>query len=126
MLYLEQLFEIGIEKGMKGEYVAPKSVVEKRLSEFPDVHRRHSDVEAELKYRICEEIPFGLALYDGEHVVVRAYDDDTGSIAVMVDTDDRKAVEWAKDVLERYRERAEPPSAFDDLPDWTPDGDVGF
>jgi hypothetical protein len=124
MLYLEQLFEIGIEKGMTGEHVAPKSVVEKRVTGFPDVHKRHSEVEGKLKYRLCDDVPFGIALYDGEHVVVRAYDDDTGSIAVMADTGDPEAVAWAEDVLNRYREKAEPPLAFDDLPDWTPDADL--
>lgn len=126
LLYLEQLLEIGVERGMSGEHIAPKSVIEKRLSAFPEVHRAHADVEASLKYRVCEEPTFGLTLYDGEHVVVRAYDGDTGSIELMVDTDDPDAVTWAADVVEQYRERAEPPSAFDDLPDWTPDADLDF
>lgn len=126
MLYLERLFEIGIERGMRGEHIAPKSVIEKRLSAFPEVHRKHSDAEAKLKYRVCEGPPFGLTLYGREHVVVRAYDDETGSIELLVDTDDRDAVAWAADVVDRYRERADPPAAFDDLPDWTPDADIDF
>lgn len=123
-LYLEQLYEMGIEKGMVGEHIAPKSVVEKRVTEFPDVHKRHAEVDAKLKYRICDDVSFGVALYDREHVVVRAYDDETGSIAVMVDTDDPAAVEWAEGVLDHYREEADPPSAVDDLPDWTPDAEL--
>lgn len=125
-LYLEQVFEIGIKHGMRGEHIAPKSVIEKRLSEFPEVHQNHTGVDAKLKYRICEEPTFGMTFYDHEHVVLRAYDNDTGSIELMVDTDDEKAVAWADDTLEHYREKADPPSAFDNLPDWTPDADIGF
>lgn len=124
MLYLEQVFDVAIEREMSAEHVAPKSVIEKRLSEFPEVHREHAEVDAKLKYRICEEPTFGLTLYDHEHVVVRAYDDDTGSIELMADTDDRDAVAWADDVVDHYREKADPPAAFDDLPDWTPDADL--
>lgn len=123
-LYLEQLYEIGIERGMVAEHIAPKSVVEKRVGEFPDIHRQVEELEAQLKYRIVDEPPFGLTLYDDDHVVVRAYDDDTGAVAFLVDTDDQNAAEWAADVIDHYRERADPPSSFDDLPDWTPDPEI--
>lgn len=125
-LYLEQVFEICIEEGKSGEHIAPKSVIEKRLSEFPQLHKKHPEVEATLTYRVCEGPPFGLTLYDHEHVVVRAYDDDTGSIELMVDTDDPDAVTWAEDVINHYREEADPPSAVDELPDWTPNADIDF
>lgn len=126
MLYLKRVFEIGIEQGMRGEYIAPRSVIEKRLSEFPEVHQKHTEVEADLKYRVCERPTFGLTLYDQEHVVMRAYDDNTGSIELMVDTNDRDAVTWADDVIDHYREKADPPSAFEELPEWTPDADIDF
>lgn len=125
-LYLEQVFEISVEHGKQAEHIAPKSVIEKRLMEFPELHKRHPDVEATLTYRVCEEPTFGLTLYDREHVVLRAYDGETGSIELLVDSDDRDAVTWAEDVVDYYRERAEPPSAVDDLPAWTPDADLSF
>lgn len=84
------------------------------------------EVQAQLRYRIHEDIPFGLVLYDDTHIVVRAYDDERGSAIVMADTDNPDAVEWAKDVVNQYREAAEPPSAFEEFPDWTPDADIEF
>lgn len=125
-LYLEQVIEIVLEHGKEVEHIAPLPIVEKRLSQFPEAHKQHSTVEATLKYRICSNVPFGLVLYDDEHVVVRTYDDETGSIELMVDTDAEAAVTWARDVVQQYREIADPPSAFDELPDWTPDGQLSF
>lgn len=125
-LYLEQVFEIGLAQGKEAEHIAPLPIVEKRLSQFPAVHKRHSDADATLKYRICSDVPFGLVLYEDEHVVLRTYDDETGSVELMVDTTSEAAVAWARDVIQQYREKADPPSAFDELPDWTPDGAVSF
>lgn len=125
-LYLEQVIEIGLEQGKEAEHIAPIPIVEKRLFQFPEVHKAHPTADATLKYRICPDLPFGLVLYDHEHVVVRAYDDETGSIELMLDTDSEAAVAWAKDVIEQYREKADPPSAFDELPEWTPDGTLSF
>lgn len=125
-LYLEQVIEIGLEQGKEAEHIAPLPIVEKRLSQFPEAHKKHSDVDATIQYRICPALPFGLVLYEDEHVVVRTYDDETGSIELMADTDADAAVAWARDVIRHYRERADPPSAFDDLPDWTPDERVSF
>lgn len=123
-LYLEQLYEIGTEQGMTGEHIAPKSVIEKRVTEFPELHKKVPELEATIKYRIVDEPPFGLTLYDNEHVVLRAYDDETGSIALLVDTADEDAADWAADVIDHYREQAESPASFDDLPDWIPDPDL--
>ncbi|WP_049925640.1 transcriptional regulator FilR1 domain-containing protein [Halopiger goleimassiliensis] len=125
-LYLEQVIEIGLEHGKEAEHIAPLPIVEKRLTQFPEVHKRHSEVDATLQYRICPDVPFGLVLYEDEHVVVRTYDEVTGSIELMADTDADDAVAWARDVIQHYREKADPPSAYDDLPDWTPDERVSF
>lgn len=125
-VFLERVFEIGIERGMRSEHIAPAPVIEKRLADFPDLHRSHDDVDAKLKYRVCEDPTFGLTLYDGAHVVVRAYDDETGSIELMADTDDSAAVSWAEAVVEHYRQVADPPASVDALPDWTPDAEIDF
>lgn len=127
-LYLEQVIEIGIKQGMEAEHIAPISVIEKRLSAFPEVHKEHTDLAATMKYRVCPSPgpPFGLTLYDNEHVVLRAYDHETGSPVLLVDTEEPDAVVWAEDVIDHYRAKAESPAAVDDLPDWTPDGDLSF
>lgn len=127
-LYLEQVIEIGIEREMTAEHIAPIEVIEKRLSAFPEIHKRHQDLPATMKYRVSPSPgpPFGLTLYDHEHVVLRAYDDETGSVELLVDTDDPDAVAWADDVIDHYRSIAEPPGAVGDLPEWTPDGSLQY
>lgn len=124
--FLDRAFEIGIERGMEAEHIAPLPIVEKRLSEFPDVHKDHSGASATLKYRICSEPAFGVTLYDHDHVVVRVYDDTTGAIELMLDTDEKAAVDWAKEIIDHYRSKADPPEAFEELPEWTPDGNLSF
>lgn len=125
-LYLEKLFELGIEKGMRGEHITTLEIIKNRIDDHPEVHKKHQDVQAQLRYRIHDDIPFGLVLYDDEHVIVRAYDDETGSVIVMADTDNPDAIGWAETVIEQYREAADPPAAFPELPDWTPDADLEF
>lgn len=125
-LYLEKLFELGIERGIRGEHITTKEIVEHRLSNHPEIHKKHPEVDAELRYRIHDNIPFGLVLYDKSHVIARAYDDETGSVRVMADTDSQEAVDWAKEVIDHYHAASDPPSAFEDFPDWVPDADVEF
>lgn len=124
--YIEQLADIVLEQGMRFEHILPKELVEQQLSQLPDLHKKQvrGEIEAQIKYQICEEIPFGMTIYDRSHVVLRAYDDETGSIEVMVDADDPDAVAWAEGVYEHYRERADPPEECDDLPGWTPSPDI--
>lgn len=123
---LEQMFEIGIEREMQGEHITTKEIAKKRVTEHEELHRQHADVGAQLRYRIHEHIPFGLVVYDESHVVVRAYDEETGSVRVMADTDSPAAIAWAEDVIAQYRGEADPPAAVEGLPDWTPDADIEF
>lgn len=124
--FLERVFEIGIERGMEAEHIAPESVIETRLTEFPALHRRHAEVDAALKYRVGGPPPFGLTLYDRSQLVLRAYDADTGSIELLIDTDEPAAIEWARAVIEHVRSASRPPSAVESLPEWTPDAALEF
>lgn len=125
-LYIEQLAELILEQGMQLEQTVPKEMVEERLERFDDLHRQQvkGEIDATISYNVHDGIPFGMTIYDRSHVVLRAYDDETGSIAVLVDTDDPEAVAWAEEVYEHYRERARSPEEVEGLPDWTPSPDL--
>lgn len=125
-LYIEEIFEEGFEKEGPGIAIYPKSVVESRVSKFPNLHQKIAEDDLPIRYRIHESIPFGLTVFDDTHVGLRAYDDETGTLRLFVDTDDPKAVTWAIDVFEQYYEESDPVSAFDDLPDWLPSSEVSF
>lgn len=120
-LYVEEMFETAIETGGGGVAILPKSVVERRFSTHHDLHRRAVEAGVPVPYRIHDAVPFGLTIYDGDHVGLRAYDDETGAVLLFADTDDPLAVDWAEDVFEYYRDRSEPLSAFDGFPDWATD-----
>lgn len=55
----------------------------------------------------CEELPFGLVLYD-DRVCLTGSDPETGTIAITVDTADVRAIDWAESLYEQYRRRACP------------------
>lgn len=119
-LYVEEMFETAMQDGGRGIAIFPKSVVERRLSAHPDLHRRAAEAEVPVRYRVHDDIPFGLTIYDGDRVGLRAYDDETGALLLFADTDDPEAVDWAERLFERYYDQSEPLSAFDAFPDWMP------
>lgn len=124
-VFLEQVYEAGVENELTAEAVLPADLVAGYVEACPDLHRDLPDLPVELGYRVHEDVPVGLSLYD-EHVELRAYDDETGVPVCMVDTDDPDAVAWAESVYEHYREAARPAAAVDDLPDWLPQPEPPF
>lgn len=124
-LYLEEIFETAFAEDKKGGIVIyPKSVVESRYEEYPEWHRRVAKAGIPLRYRVYDRSPFGMTIYDDDHVGLRAFDEGTGTLVLFADTDDPDAVSWAEDVFDYYYERSEPLTAFDGFPDWVPDSDV--
>lgn len=124
-LYIEEIFEAAFEGNSEGGIaIYPKSVVEKRYEEYPEIHRRVAEEGIPIRYRVYDTCPFGMTIYDDDHVGLRAYDEDTGVLVLFADTDDPGAVAWAEDVFEYYYERSEPLSAFDEFPDWVPETGV--
>lgn len=119
-LYVEEALEIAIDTGMRGEFVVPKSIALETITGLPDLQQEVANGDASGKWFVYEDVPFGMALYD-DHLDLRAYDDETGRPLLLVDTDDPAALEWAEDVYERYRDRAEPAATFEEFPDWIPD-----
>jgi predicted transcriptional regulator len=124
-LYLEEIFETAFEPGDHGGLVIyPKSVVQTRYEEYREWHRRVAEEGIPVRYRVYDRSPFGMTIYDDDHVALRAYDEDTDALVLFADTDDPDAVAWAEDVFDHYYERSEPLSAFDAFPDWVPDTEI--
>lgn len=124
-VFIEEVFEAGIEDELVGEFIFPASVARERIGETEEFHREMPDLPAAVQYRIHEDVPVGMSLYD-DYVDLRAYDDETGSPVLLVDTGDPEAVAWAEEVYEYYRERSEPASAVEAIPDWLPEPEIEF
>ncbi|MFB6205501.1 MAG: helix-turn-helix transcriptional regulator [Haloglomus sp.] len=118
-LHVEEIFDLVLEQGLAVEAIYPESVVEKLLSEYPDLHRKAAD-QGRVTYRVYDDIPFGMSLFD-DRVGLRAYDSDTGAPLLLVDTGDSDALEWAETVFAHYREAAEIPEG---IPTWMKDTDL--
>lgn len=118
-LYLEKILDIIAEDGMKAEAIYPKAEVETRLERFPELHEKQADSDAQPRYWVYDDVPaWGMTIYGDSLVQLRAYERDTGAYVLDATADDPEAVEWAMDVFSTYRERADPLTAIDDLPDW--------
>lgn len=111
--YVDEIFELILEGGLKIEAIYPRSVVEKLFSEYPDYHRRAAEL-GRGTLRVHDDISFGMSLFD-DRVGLRAYDQRTGALELFTDTGNEEAVEWAEGVFETYRERSRDP-------DWVSDG----
>ena len=123
-LYVEEIFEEAVEKAGGGIAIYPLSVVETRYTEYADIHRQVAEAGLPIRYRVHDNVPFGMTVYDEDRVGMRAYDDETGALRLFADTDDPDAVDWALDVFDRYYDASDPPSAFDELPDWVPESEI--
>ncbi|MFT4892072.1 MAG: putative transcriptional regulator [Halobacteriales archaeon] len=118
-LYLEEIFGIIAEGGMKAESIYPKAEVETRLERLPELHEELADSDARARYWVDDDVPpWGMTIYGDSLVQLRAYEPDSGAYVLDATADDPEAVEWAMDVFTTYRDRAEPLTAIDDLPDW--------
>jgi len=119
-LYVEEMLETAIQTGMAGEFVVTETIALGNVQEFPDLQRQIADGEAAAKYLVHDGITFGMGIYD-DHLDFRAYDEETGTPVLYVDTDDPDAIEWARDVYDRFAEAARPATELDGFPDWAPD-----
>lgn len=119
-LYERGVLEAALETAVAGEVIVPKSYADHLVTEYPDLHRAFADASAQLGYRIYDDVPFGMSIHD-EYVELRAYDDDTGSLVLLVHGESPEALAWAEDVYDHYREKAALPSEFEELPDLVPE-----
>lgn len=119
-VYVEQMLEIALETGMRGEFVVTEEIALGNMEQFPELQRMVAESEETSgEYRVHDDILFGMALYD-DHLDVRVYDDDTGTPILYVDTDNPDALNWAEEVYEEYYENAEPAELLEEFPDWAP------
>lgn len=115
-LHVDEIFQRIFAGELTVKAIYPRSVIEKLLSEYPDYHRRASEL-GRFTYRVHDSISFGMSLFD-DRVGLRAYDTETGTLRLFSDTGNPEAVAWAEDTFTQYYEQAERP---DWLPDWTTD-----
>lgn len=120
-VYVEQMLEIALETGMQGEFIVTEEIALGNMKQFPELQRKVAESEETSgEYRVYDDIPFGMALYD-DHLDIRVYDEKTGTPTLYADTDDPAALEWAESVYEEYYEKSEPAQSLEDFPDWAPD-----
>ena len=118
-LYIERLFGIMIENGIRSEAIYPKQEVKNRLENFPDLHDELLEAGTGSRYWVYEDVPpWGMTIYDDAVVELRAYDRETGAYVLDATSNDAPAVEWAENVFTKYRSHADPLTDVDDLPDW--------
>lgn len=60
-----------------------------------------------LSFRVHDDLPCGLTLYD-DRVAFCGYDQTTGMLHAVVDTDSSDAFEWAEAIYESYHSESEP------------------
>lgn len=95
-----------LEEGINAEVIFSPLVVE-ALQQSPPDGTAELLASGTLSFRVHENLPCGLTLYD-EHIALCGYDQTTGMLEAVVDTDDSAALEWANAVYESYRSESEP------------------
>ena len=90
--------------GMRTSIVYLPEVAERIASAYPGKLRASLE-SGRLELFTSEELPFGLALFDGR-IGLGAYDGETGMLSCFVDTDDPDAILWGETLYEHYRDAA--------------------
>ena len=122
-LYVEKMLDIAIGTGMSGEFIITEEIALANMEQFPERQREVAEGDAAGEYRVHDGITFGMAIYD-DHLDLRAYDEETGTPVLYVDTDDPDAIAWAENVYARYYEESRPATDLDGFPDWAPDSGI--
>lgn len=95
-----------IHDGMPTELIYRPAVLSAVLDGEPE-HAEGVLGSGRLAVWTCEELPFGLLLFD-DRVCLTGSDPETGTLAIAVDTADVRAIDWAESLYEQYRRRANP------------------
>jgi predicted transcriptional regulator len=117
---VDEFFELQFSEGKKIEIIKPSPVLSKYVSEYEEYGRKAAE-RNQLGCRIHHNLPFGMSLFEN-HIGLRGYDLETGTVLVSVDTNDPEAVAWGERVFEHYREQSSPLAEYDDFPKWAQDG----
>ncbi|WP_254766807.1 helix-turn-helix transcriptional regulator [Salinilacihabitans rarus] len=96
-----------IVDGMHTEIVDPPSVARYILSTYPD-HCAAPLESGNLSVLLHDELPpYGLGLFD-DRIAVSCYDQGSGAVRVLIDTDAPAAREWATATYASFRDEARP------------------
>lgn len=104
-MYVEEIRE-EILGGMTTEVIYRPSVADQLVTDYrEDVAR--TTASGHLELWVTEDLPCGLAIFD-DRVAIGAYDESTGMLDVLVDTDDPAIREWAVESFSIHRGQAVP------------------
>lgn len=96
-----------IVDGMRTEIIDPPSVAKYILSTY----REHCSAPLEsgnLTVEVHDDLPaYGISIFD-DRIAVSCYDQESGMVRVLMDTDSPEAREWAEATFETYRREARP------------------
>lgn len=96
-----------IVDGMQADIVDPPSVAKYILSTYPD-HCSAPLESGNLKVKVHDDLPpYGVGIFD-DRIAISGYDQESGMVRVLVDTDSSDAREWALSTFETYRREARP------------------
>jgi predicted transcriptional regulator len=96
-----------IVDGMRAEIVDPPSVAEYVLSTYPE-HCSAPLESGNLTVEVHDNLPpYGVGIFD-DRIAISGYDQDSGTVRVLMDTDSSEAREWAESTFETYRREARP------------------
>ena len=94
-----------LDEGMSAEIIFSPLVVE-ALRQSPPEETAELLESGRLSFRAHENLPCGLTLYE-DCVALCGYDQATGMLQAVIDTDSPDAFEWAETVYESYRRESE-------------------
>ena len=104
-LSFESLHERLVEE-TETEFVHLRDAAETLVESYPDLARQ-AMARGDLALRTRDALPYGLVLFD-DHVALAGFDEDTGAMAVLVDTDSPIAREWGEQVYAAVRADSDP------------------
>ena len=94
-----------IVDGMDTRIIDPPSVARYILSTYGE-HCSTTLESGNLTVRIHDDLPpYGVSLFD-DRIAVSCYDQDSGMVRVLIDTDSPETREWAESTFEAYRREA--------------------
>lgn len=91
-----------IIEGMETEIIDPPNVVEYIRSHYPEQSTEALE-SGNLTLRVHDDLPrYGVGIFD-DRIAISGYDLDSGTVRMVVDTDDSEAREWGESIYRSYR-----------------------
>jgi predicted transcriptional regulator len=94
-----------LSDGASAEWVFTRDAIAAISEQHPEAQTELRALDRTASYAV-DSLPFSFAALDGTLVLI-ATDDTTGVHAAIATTDNPDALAWARDLFERYRDRAE-------------------